>query len=308
MSGDETDISRGNDHLSKGEYDQAIAVFSEAIRQDPTNPAAWWGRGEATHLYRDDADAAIADYTEAIRLAPQPNPDWYFDLASALLLEALQAFRFRLDEPQTHSLCSQAVAHLSECLRLIPTDVRSYWKRGEAHLYRGEHGQAAADWGEAVRLDPQNVTYRWSRIHTQGDYDYYIPDIHDRAADCWTEYIRLNPGHQLAYHLRGDARRDGGHLDAAIGDYTEAIRLDTDPELTRLSYYQRAQSHLDRAIADLDETIRLNPHDALAFQLRAAVLRAKSGEEYTARDEEAAKLLDEAPLRDTLKRTRTSTQ
>ena len=51
------------------EYDKAIADYTEAIRLEPAQPAAYFNRGNA-RLEKKEYDKAIADYTEAIRLEP----------------------------------------------------------------------------------------------------------------------------------------------------------------------------------------------------------------------------------------------
>src|SRR6266481_5067290 len=61
---------RGLAYRSKGNFDRAIADFSEAIRLDPKLAAAYNNRGNA-YKNKGDLDRAIADYSEAIRLAPE---------------------------------------------------------------------------------------------------------------------------------------------------------------------------------------------------------------------------------------------
>src|SRR5258708_6415309 len=62
--------SRGNAYQIKGNYDRATADYTEAIRIDPKYAVAYNGRGNG-HQGKGDYDRAIADYSEAIRLDPR---------------------------------------------------------------------------------------------------------------------------------------------------------------------------------------------------------------------------------------------
>ncbi len=67
--------NQGNAYVEKGEYDKAIAEYTEAIRLDPTDVKTYYNRG-LTYRNKGDHDQAIADFTETIRLHPQ-NPVFY---------------------------------------------------------------------------------------------------------------------------------------------------------------------------------------------------------------------------------------
>jgi tetratricopeptide (TPR) repeat protein len=60
---------RGTAYRAKGDYDRAIADFDQAIQLDPKDPEAYNCRGEA---YRDkgDYERAIADFDHAIEIEP----------------------------------------------------------------------------------------------------------------------------------------------------------------------------------------------------------------------------------------------
>lgn len=76
------------------------------------------------------------------------------------------------------------------------------------------------------------------------------------------------------WHLeQGNRLVAQGHLEEAISEYDEAIRLN--PEYA-YAYYNRGTAYyylgqLERGIQDYDEAIRLNPEDALAYANRAQV-------------------------------------
>ena len=64
-----TYYNRGEAYSYKGDYDQAITNFNQAIRLDPANAVAYNSRGYA-YNEKGDYDQAITDYTQAISIDP----------------------------------------------------------------------------------------------------------------------------------------------------------------------------------------------------------------------------------------------
>ncbi len=62
--------SRSTAYRNEGEYDEAIADCSEAIRLNPKLAGAYYARA-FTYGQKGESDKAIADYTEVIRLEPK---------------------------------------------------------------------------------------------------------------------------------------------------------------------------------------------------------------------------------------------
>ncbi|MDR0628540.1 MAG: tetratricopeptide repeat protein [Treponema sp.] len=54
---------------NQGEYESAIADFTEAVRLNPNLAAAYNNRGNA-YKDKEDYDRAIADYEAALRIDP----------------------------------------------------------------------------------------------------------------------------------------------------------------------------------------------------------------------------------------------
>lgn len=60
--------------LTEGNFDKAISLFTEDIRLQPRNGAAYDNRGFA-YLQKGDLDRAIADFTMPIHMRPDyPHP------------------------------------------------------------------------------------------------------------------------------------------------------------------------------------------------------------------------------------------
>jgi tetratricopeptide (TPR) repeat protein len=172
--------------------DRAVEEFSEAIRRDPSDGHAYLSRGLARHA-RGDLGGAIEDFTAAVKL--DPSAPWaYHDRAvsryakgqlDAALADADEAVRLDPAEPSHRAARAgvefarkdydRAAADYTEALRLLRGDeaaledgeagrprgrlLAAKWTcaRAECWEARHEHDRAAADYAEAVRLDPKDA-------------------------------------------------------------------------------------------------------------------------------------------------------
>lgn len=169
-----TYYNRGATWAAKGEYDKAIADYSETIRLNPNYSAAYGNRG-VLWAAKGDYGKAIADYNDAIRLNPN-SADVYnsrcaawknrgdFDRAIADCDRAVQldpngpdAWNNRGAAWRGKGEYAKAIADYTEAIRLDPKDAQAWNNRGNAWLSQGENAKAIADYSEAIRLDPNNA-------------------------------------------------------------------------------------------------------------------------------------------------------
>jgi len=93
---------------------------------------------------------------------------------------------------------------------------------------------------------------------------------YDAAIQEFTEAIRLDPKDTWAYNGRGLAYLEKGNYTRAIADCTEAIKLD--PKNVD-AYYNRGNAYADKrdydsAITDFTDVIKLDPKDTWAYNDR----------------------------------------
>ena len=125
---------------AKGDHDDAIAHYTEAIQLDPKNSVAYNNRGLANNA-EGEYDRAIADFSEAIRL----NPEYAL------------AYNNRCLAHNNKGESDFALADCNEAIRLAPKYTRAYINRGIASLYAGSLPKALADLNQWSELDPTNA-------------------------------------------------------------------------------------------------------------------------------------------------------
>jgi tetratricopeptide (TPR) repeat protein len=245
------DFNRGNANKNMGEWDEAIAQYTETLRKDPNNAMAYNNRGAAYHD-KGMNDQAIADCNQAIRLDP--------NFATAYLNRG-NAYRAK-------GMYDQAIADYTQAIRLDPNDAGAYLNRGNVYDDKGMYDQAIADYNQAIRLDPNFAMAYYNRGNA-----YRAKGMYDQAIADYTQAIRLNSNYASAYHNRGAAYHDKRMYDQAIADYSQAIRLDPNDAS---AYHNRGivydgKKDYDRAIADYTQAIRLNPNYTNAYYNRGCV-------------------------------------
>jgi uncharacterized caspase-like protein len=176
-------FNQGKAAFERGDFDRAIANYSEAIRLDPGNAAAFNNRAIA-YVSKKMLDRAIADYSEVIRLAP--NADIFYERGTTYM-----------DKGDN----DRAIADYNETIRLDPKYTRALDNRGVAYARKGDNDRAIADYNESIRLDPKNaLTFlvRGNAYLRKGD--------NNRAIADYNESLRLDPKYALAFCSRGTAK------------------------------------------------------------------------------------------------------
>ena len=203
-------VARHNDglmHSSRGEYEEAIADYTEAIRLDPTYAMAYRSRGVAHH-HLGEFEEAISDYTEAIRL----DPDYamaYYDRGIA---------RADLGEYE------EAIADYTEAIRLDPEYAVAYNNLAWTMAYDLDTNyEEALEYAlRAVELDPSEYH------HDTLALVYYKLERYQEALEHYSLALSVEPDFAASYKGRGDVYLALGDTQAALDDYE--TYLDLEPE------------------------------------------------------------------------------
>ena len=238
-------------------HEKAIQDFTKIIELEPDNHRRYHDRGmlyERLGMH----DAAIADFSKRIELIPK-IPWVYTDRGR--LFERLKRY-------------DKAIADFSRPIELQPEEDKHYRERGSFYSRMTRHSDAIKDFTEAIELKPEyslNWKLRGDANHGARKHSHAIAD-YSKAISLIGEDKDLASGH---YFARGLLFREMGELVAAIGDFSEAIKIgaceyddfDDDECYKILSvdavyHIERAKTYLatdqnDRANADYAEAARL---------------------------------------------------
>jgi len=280
----EDHYNRGIEEGKKGNYDNAIYEFNQALQLRPDYADAFFGRGVA-YAHKGNQDQAIIDYNRALQLKPD-YPEIYedrgmeydrlgnydqaiadFDHALQLKPDYAEAYSSRGLSYGKKGNYDQAIQDVNQAIKLKPDFERAYGVRADVYEHIGDYDRALADYNAAIHLNPQYADAYFGRGITfslKGDYANAIQDFN--------QTIILNPDRAVAYLQRGLAYRAKGDYDLAIADFTQAIQLQSnyaEAYLNRGKEYIR-EGEIAKARADLQKVLELSND----FSLRKQALDA----------------------------------
>lgn len=121
-----------------GQFDAAIANWSELIDYFPEKAELWSNRGNV-YSAQNKMELAIADYNKAIELAPYAADPW---INRGIAWEVLREW-------------DKAIADYNEALKLEPDDAVAHNNRGNAQAGKGNWYGAIGDYNQATILNPR---------------------------------------------------------------------------------------------------------------------------------------------------------
>jgi len=186
----------------QGNYDKAIADYSQAIALFPYDPVAYNNRGY-DYWKKGELDKAIADYNQALALCPSYG---------AAYSNRGVAWDDKGDKDRAAADNAQAIA-------VNPNIAGAYNNRGVMEAGRGEYAQANADYYRALSIDPNYAT----AYENLGFFAATCPDPHYR--DAQKAFENASRGFQLD---GGDSYYTCIPLAAAYaeaGDFEKAIAV-----------------------------------------------------------------------------------
>jgi protein O-mannosyl-transferase len=188
----------------RGQLDEAIGHYREAIRLKPDYPEPYNNYGNALAKGRRWDEAAEA-YAGALRARPS------FAEAEVNWGNAMNdAGRF-----------SDAEAHFRSVLGKARDDPAAHYGLANALANSGRLPEAEAEYGETLRLEPDSAEAHANLgLALAGEEKW--GEAHSQIAEA----LRLRPDYAEAHAYDGLALAGAGRLDEAVAEYRAALRID----------------------------------------------------------------------------------
>uniref|UniRef100_A0A1D1YH34 Tetratricopeptide repeat protein 13 n=2 Tax=Anthurium amnicola TaxID=1678845 RepID=A0A1D1YH34_9ARAE len=289
-------LSRGIAQVNEGKYDDAVSIFDQILRDDPTSPEALIGRGTA-YAFQRKLDIAIADFTKAIEANPLAGEAWKRrGQARAALgesVEAIEDLTKALEfEPNSSDILHErgivnfkfkdykaAVEDLSSCVLHDKYNKSAYTYLGLALSALGEHGRAEEAHRKSIQIDKAFLE-GW--VHLAQFYQDLANS--EKALQCLQQVILVDSRYAKAYHLRGLLLHGMGQHRNAIKDLSVGLSVESsniECLYLRASCYH-AIGEYKNAVKDYDAVLELELDSMEKFVLQCLAFYQKEIALYTA--------------------------
>ncbi|MDP7033567.1 MAG: tetratricopeptide repeat protein [Planctomycetota bacterium] len=247
-------LLQGLSHKERGEFQEAINSYTQALKINPGYFEAYINRGSVRKL-TGDPEGAIEDYNKAIKL----NEKLAFPYCN------------RGNAKASMGNLTEAMEDYNKALKINPKEANFYLSRGKLYCNELKNYDAAiADFTLATKLNPQYANaYFWR------GYAHQSKEKLTEAIQDYSKALECDPLYASAYNSRGQVHMQRRDLDSAMEDFNKAIEID--PKLSR-AYNNRGfifqlKDRLDTAIVDFDKAIEIAPTNAKAHYDRGNIRR-----------------------------------
>lgn len=217
------------DSAAAAEYRAALQAYTRAIELNPSDAAAYAGRG-IVHGQMGLLEEALSDYNRSLQLDPRQPA---LLAARATLYETI-ATRARLngDEAGMQAAYQQAIADLTASIELDGETARYYVQRGVLYLALNQREAALADFQAAQQLSPNDpdvlnglgwIDYQLgSQARLTGDA-VTAEQALKQAAQAFERAIQLDKHNLNNYSGLGWACRELGLLERQRNNWDKAL-------------------------------------------------------------------------------------
>jgi len=241
----EARVESAHRHFEQGRWPEAAAELRAAIDINPHN-AAWHYNLGLTLEAMDDFVLA----GEALQRAVELEPDD---------IEILNSLGVNLTRQAMYAESLEVFARIEKS---DPTYEPAYCNRIITYTEMAQHDKA-----ELMFYLARQVKDECALCYYNMGNSLYARHEYDRAIDCWTQTLRLDPNHHHANARIAEALWAKGDLAGARKYYEAELQCDVEDIETLLDYGEMLMDlgQLDEARQKFVEALRLDPEDASAL-------------------------------------------
>jgi tetratricopeptide (TPR) repeat protein len=269
----------------QGDYEKTVALTSQVIAAEPNHPVAYYYRASARIELGKIADSdklvreGISDAREALRIGGNLSHILYIPYLYGLTtLTELER------RPEHAELAIKTITPVLKNPAVSRADLTAlYYQRALAQMARQDFRAAAADYAEAIRLNPNFQGAYFGHAHAQalaGEVFPRSPLVYNErgsfllgqgdsetAVRDFTRAVQLDPQFAMGFTNRGFALSHQQAWKQAEADYRQALQLEPEqPVFHRLlANCEVAQGKAKAALTDFAQAVTLAPQDAQTY-------------------------------------------
>jgi predicted O-linked N-acetylglucosamine transferase (SPINDLY family) len=232
---------------SRGNLDQAVALYREALEEEPANFDALHLAGVAEGQ-RGEIASGETFITRAIGINPESAEAWF------------NRANLRLRRGSTE----KAEEDFARAIQLNPSYARAHFQLGNVMAAGGRFGEALQSYERAIAIEPTMAEAHLNRanaLRTMGRLDEAMTGVEHALA--------LKPDSAEAYTARAMTQRALGRSEEALQSFNRALALKPTVEAwVNRGHVLQDIERFDEAITSYDRALALDPHSIAAYDSR----------------------------------------
>jgi lipoprotein NlpI len=258
----------------QGDYQKAIDLTSQVLRENPKDDVAFYLRGSAkvemgirannAQIVRD----GIADAREAISINGQQHTDYYLPYLYGMSSLA------QLEGRKEHADVALQVAGQVLNLANINDDQKAnvLYHRARTQTMLGKHNEAAQDYEQALKFNSMHMGSFLGAAHA-----YAAAGDNTKAEQQFNRAIQAFPNNPVVYNDRGMFRQQQKKLDESLADFTRVIELKKDAyyAYTNRGFTLMEQGDPQAAESDFDRSLSFVPNQPMVYSFRGTARLAQ---------------------------------
>jgi tetratricopeptide (TPR) repeat protein len=245
-------LNHGNQKLTSGDFQGAIASYDRAIAIKPDYPEAWNNRGWALSKSSRKEDA-IADYDQATTLKPD------FRLAWLNRGEALSDLGYK----------EEVIANYDQAIAIVPDFHEAWYSKGIVLSDLGYKEEAIASYDQAIAIKSDYYEAWLNRSN-----ELLELERNEEALASCNQAIEIRSDCHMAWLNRSKAMLELDRNEEALANCDQALEINSDCYEAWLNR-SKAMLELDRneeALASCDQALEINSNRHEAWANRGLAL------------------------------------